>query len=358
MGHVVNYSSLIEQINTLLDIQAAADRFSGAVLVAQGDQVLVETARGFAIHPNLVPNQPDTRFNIASVTKMLTAVAVMQLVASGKLDLHTPIAAYNPELPHSEQVTIHHLLTHTAGFGRYWNDAYRAARSDLRTVSDYLKLFADTPLEFPPGTRHLYGNVGYVILGAVIEAVTGVSYYDHMRQSIYLPAGMHDTDHDELDLPAANRAMGYTKDNWFGPVDGLRRSNDFIYAIKGSPSEHCYSTVHDLSLFFQALQNQSLLDADYMALCIAPHAAGEQPGVSYGYGFHLIDDGVHGRVVGHGGRALGGDAFSLMYRDLGFTVIVLSNYDRPAARGIVNEIANLLLSWPQPYAPLTNSDPV
>ncbi len=343
MGYVVDQATLISQIQKLLDVQAAADRFSGAVLLAQGNQVLVETARGYAIHPNLLPNRPDTRFNLASVTKMLTAVAVMQLVASEKLDLHTPIAIYNPDLPHAHRVTLHHLLTHTAGFGRYWNDAYRAARSDLRTVGDYLKLFAGAPLEFPPGTRHLYGNVGYVILGAVIEAATGVSYYDQMRKSIFLPAGMQDTNFDELDLPAVNRAIGYTKDNWFGPVDGQRRSNDFIYAVKGSPAEHCYSTVRDLWCFFQALQSQRLLDAYHTELCFTPHTPAEQPGVSYGYGFHLIDDGVHGQVIGHGGRALGGDAFALMYRDLGYTLIVLSNYDRPAARQIVNGIADLLI---------------
>jgi D-alanyl-D-alanine carboxypeptidase len=337
-------AELNEKVLALLDAQAAADRFSGAVLVAHDHQPILTAARGCAIQPGVLPNRPDTKFNIASVTKMLTAVAVMQLVAGGKLDLHTPVAAYNPDLPHASQITIHQLLTHTAGFGRYWNDAYRAARSDLRTVNDYLKLFAATPLEFPPGTRHRYGNTGYVVLGALIEQVTGKSYYDHMQQSIFQPLGMKDTGHYELDLPIANCAVGYTLDNWYGPVDGQRRANTFIYAVKGSPSEHCFSTVEDLFSFLQALQARRLLDADHVELCFTPHAAGEKQGVSYGYGFHIIDDGKHGRVIGHGGRALGGDAFAVMYRDLGYTVIVLSNYDRPAARYIVDGIADLLIS--------------
>lgn len=341
---MVDPSTLVAQIHALLDSRAADDSFSGAVLVARDDQLLLKTARGFAIHPNIQPNQPDTKFNLASVTKMLTAIAVMQLVAGGVLDLHTPIAAYDRDLPHAGMVTIHQLLTHTAGFGRYWNDAYRAARSDLRTVSDYLKLFADTPLEFPPGTRHLYGNTGYVVLGALIEAVTGETYFDYMHRSIYQPAGMQNTGHYELDLPVANRAVGYTRQQWFGPEDGQRRSNHFIYAVKGSPSEHCFSTVHDLFYFFQALQTQRLLDADHTSLSMTPHTAAEQPGVSYGYGFHIIDDGKHGRVIGHGGRAMGGDAFALQYRDLGYTVIVLSNYDRPAARAMIDRIADLLIT--------------
>ena len=335
-------NELVEKIQILLDEEESADRFSGTVLVAQDDQPILVTARGYAIQPQILRNRPDTKFNIASVTKMLTAVAVMQLVAKGKLELHVPVAAYNPKLPYADQITIHQLLTHTAGFGRYWNDAYRAARSDLRTITDYLKLFADSPLQFPPGTRFHYGNTGYVVLGALIEQVTGISYFEHMRKEIFQSVGMKDTDFYEMDLPVANCAVGYTRENWYGPEDGKLRNNLFIYGVKGSPSEHCFSTVEDLYLFFQALQNHLLLDTDHTELCLTPHTSGEQPGVSYGYGFHIIDDQKHGRLVGHGGRALGGDAFAVMY-DLGYTVIILSNYDRPSARNILNRIADMLI---------------
>jgi D-alanyl-D-alanine carboxypeptidase len=341
--HLTN-DELIQQTQALLDEQEAADRFSGSVLVARGDQPILTEARGYAIHPQVIGNQPDTKFNIASVTKMFTAVAVVQLVAKGKLDLHTPVSAYNPALPHAAEITIHQLLTHTAGFDSYWNDAYRARRSDLRTIDGYIKLFAETPLEFPAGTRHHYGNSGYVLLGALIEQVTGISYYEHMRQEIFQPPGMNDTDFYEMDLPVANCASGYTRENWFGPLDGQLRNNHFIYAVRGSPSEHCFSTVHDLFLFMQALQTHRLLDADHTKLCRHPHTSAEQPGVQYGYGFHIIDDGRHGRVIGHAGRALGGDTFALIYMDLGYTVIVLSNYDRPAARTIVDRIADLLIA--------------
>lgn len=340
----MNNDELIEKVNILLDKQEASGQFSGAVLLAHNDQPILTTARGYAIHPNVLRNQPNTKFNIASVTKMLTAVAVIQLVAQGKLDLQMPVATYNPDLPHASEITIHQLLTHTAGFDRYWNDAYRAARSDLRSIADYLKLFASEPLEFPPGTRHHYGNSGYVILGALIEQVTGSSYYEHMRQEIFLPTGMKDTDFYEMDLPIANCAVGYTRENWFSPEDGQLRSNQFIYGIKGSPSEHCFSTVQDLFLFFQALQAHRLLDEYHTDLCMTPHASDEKPGVHYGYGFHIIDEDGHGRLIGHGGRAMGGDAFAILYRDLGYTVIVLSNYDRPAARRILNGIADMLMA--------------
>jgi len=183
-----------------------------------------------------------------------------------------------------------------------------------------------------------------VVLGALIEQVTGESYYDHMRRTIYQPLGMNNTDHYEMDIPIPNCAVGYTNEAWFGPEDGQRRANTFIYAVKGSPSEHCFSTVHDLFLFCEALQNGRLLDDYHRELCFTPHATAEQPGISYGYGFHIIDDGKHGRMIGHGGRAMGGDAFALMYRDLGYTVIALSNYDRPAPRNVINKIADMLIT--------------
>jgi CubicO group peptidase (beta-lactamase class C family) len=329
-------------VQAFLDEQESADQFSGAVLVAHDNHPILTAARGYAIRPELLRNQPDTKFNIASVTKMFTAIAIMQLVAKGKLELHVPISIYDASLPYADQVTVHQLLTHTAGFDSYWNDAYRAARSELRTIHEYLKLFADTPLLFSPGTRHHYGNAGYVVLGALIEQVSGYSYYEYMQREVFQAAGMKDTDFYEMDVPIANCAIGYTRENWFTPDDGQLRSNQFIYAVKGSPSEHCFSTVQDIFLFLQALQGQRLLDRHHLELCFIPHAAGEQAGVRYGYGFHILDDGKHGHVIGHGGRALGGDAFALMY-DLGYTVIVLSNQDRPSARTVFSRIADLLI---------------
>jgi len=274
---------------------------------------------------------------------MFTAISVIQLVSMGQLDPFLPVSAYNPLLPHAEKINIHQLLTHTAGFNRYWNDAYRASRSDLRTIADYLKLFANLPLEFTPGTRHHYGNTGYVILGALIEQVTGMSYYEYMEQKIFKVLGMKNTGFFEMDLPIANCAVGYTRENWFGPIDGQLRNNQFIYGVKGSPSEHCFSTVQDLYLFLEALHNQRLVDSRYLELCFTPHAASEKPGVFYGYGFHIIEDGKHGKVIGHGGRAFGGDAFALIYLDLGYSVIALSNYDRPSARNVINFIADLFI---------------
>ena len=338
----MNDQTLAKKIKDAVIEQESAGQFSGAILVAHNDEPIISMAAGYAIHPNILRNQPDTKFNLASVTKMLTAVAVMKLVERGKLDLHTLISAYNSELPHANQITLHQLLTHTAGFDRYWNDAYRSARSDLRTIAGYLKLFGNEPLLFEPGTQFHYGNTGYVIIGALIEQISGFSYYEFMKHEIFEPAGMKETDFYEMDLPISNCAIGYTKERWDEPADGKLRNNQYIYGVKGSPSEHCFSTTTDLFLFFKQLKGYQLIGKPLVDLCFTSHARDEKPGVSYGYGFHIIDDGIHGHVVGHGGRAMGGDTFALMY-GIGYTLIILSNYDRPAARLLMNKVADMFI---------------
>jgi CubicO group peptidase (beta-lactamase class C family) len=170
---------------------------------------ILTAARGYALHPEILLNRPDTKFNIASVTKMLTAVAIMQLVAAGKLDLHTPVAAYNPDLPYASQITIHQLLTHTAGFDRYWNDAYRAALGSAHSkrLSDIICHHASRI-----SARHTSSlmKFGYVVPGALIEQASGQSYYDYLQQAIYQPLGMRYRAFRN-GLALSPTAIGYTK---------------------------------------------------------------------------------------------------------------------------------------------------
>jgi CubicO group peptidase (beta-lactamase class C family) len=290
----MNDETLVKRIEETVVEQEENGNFSGTVLLAHHSKPILKMAAGYAIYPDILRNQVNTKFNLASVTKMLTAVAAMILVEQGKLKLHIPVSVYDPGLPYANAITLHQLLTHTAGFDRYWNDAYRAARSDLRSIDDYLELFKDDALLFEPGTQHHYGNTGYVIIGALIEKVSGLSYYEYMKREIFQPCGMKDTDFYEMDMPISNCAIGYTREGWFGPTDGQLRSNQFIYGVKGSPSEHCFSTVDDLFLFLEKLTSYQVIGKPYVEQCFTPHAQDEKPGVNYGYGFHIIDDGIHG----------------------------------------------------------------
>lgn len=339
----MNDETLVKKIKEYVIEQEGSSKFSGTLLLAHNGQPILKMAAGYAIYPDILRNQINTKFNLASVTKMLTAVAAMKLVEHGKLDLHIPVSEYDADLPHANSITLHQLLTHTAGFDRYWNEAYRSTRSDLRSIQDYLRLFKDEPLLFEPGSRFHYGNTGYVIIGALIEKVSGISYYEFMKREIFQSCGMINTDFYEMDMPISNCAIGYTREGWFGPTDGQLRSNQFIYGVKGSPSEHCFSTVDDLFLFLEKLTNYQLIGKSFVQQSFMPQAQDEKPGVNYGYGFHIIDDGVHGRLIGHGGRAMGADTFAVIY-DVGYTVILLSNFDRPAARTILNKIADLIIT--------------
>ena len=193
---------------------ARADEFSGAVLVAREGEVLLEDAWGRANREASTPNTRDTRFRIGSMNKMFTAVATLQLVEAGKLALDDPIGKHLPDYPNKDvasKVTVRHLLTHTGGTGDIFGPEFEQNRLKLRMHSDYVKLYGSRGLIHEPGTRFEYSNYGFVLLGALIEAVSGQSYYDYVRQNVFRPAGMTSTDSlpESVDVP--NRAAGYMR---------------------------------------------------------------------------------------------------------------------------------------------------
>jgi CubicO group peptidase (beta-lactamase class C family) len=171
----------------------AADEFSGAVLIAKDGDVLFRRAYGLADRKRRIPNTLHTRFRIGSMNKMFTAVAILQLVEAGKVELTAPLGKYLRDYPNRDvatKVTIHHLLTHTGGTGDIFGPDFDDHRKTLRTLADYVELYGQRGLEFQPGSRWAYSNYGMLLLGVVIEKVTGQSYYDYVQAHIYGPAGM------------------------------------------------------------------------------------------------------------------------------------------------------------------------
>lgn len=335
---------LLAELDAYVQERCAADQFSGVVLIAKDGIPIFERACGYADLSFMVPNQIDTKFNIASITKTFTAVAIGQLVDQGKISFNDVIALYLPDFPKkvADRVTIHHLLTHTSGYGQYWNEDYRAKRYELRSINDYLKLVINKPLAFTPGDHFSYGNEGYVVLGAIIERVSGQDYYEYLQEHIFWPSAMTATGHFELDLPIPNLAVGYTYINWDGTTHpAYRTSNLLIYAVRGSPAGPSQSTVYNLLNFAQALLGHRLLSPETTNVILSGKVDSEQPNAQYAYGFYTRN-GTWGRLIGHGGRSFGADAFLHIYLDIGYTVIVLSNYDRPAAKVIAHRISDLL----------------
>ncbi|MCA1566587.1 MAG: beta-lactamase family protein [Acidobacteria bacterium] len=312
-----------------------ADVFSGAVLLAKDGKILFEKAYGEASKDFRVPNRVDTKFNLGSMNKMFTAVAVAQLVERGKLSFEDPLAKFLPEFPSKEaaqKIKIKHLLTHTSGLGSYFNRKFmESSRARFRTVSDMMTLAEGETLAFEPGTKWAYSNTGMLVLGAVIEKVTGQSYFDYVRENIYKPAGMTNTDAYELDLVTPNLAVGYQKE--FNEDGTTRfRNNVFQHVIRGGPAGGGYSTVGDLLKFDTALRANKLVGAEYVRQLIS--AKPELSSPQYGYGFGVD---TKRRIVGHSGGFAGISSNLDMFLDSGYTAIVMSNYgggSQPVSRRI------------------------
>ncbi len=313
------------------------DIFSGTVLIARGEELLLEYACGEASKRFHVPNNMDTKFNLGSMNKMFTATAIAQLVEKGLLSYQDPISKYVDEswLPKeiTSKITIHHLLTHTSGLGSYFNETYsKGSRELYRTVEDFKPLVKEEKPAFEPGKRFRYSNTGMLLLGVVIESVTGQSYFDYIRKNIYEPAGMKNSDSYEMDYPVENLAIGYSLDR---KSEYGWQNNLFKHVIKGGPAGGGFSTVGDLHGFARALQTGKLVSVDSLKTLWKDHS-----GENYGYGFGVVQ-GPNGKVVGHGGGFPGINGQLDIYLDKGYIVAVLSNYDQGASP-VAQKISQLL----------------
>ncbi len=189
---------LAAAVKAFLEERTRADEFSGVVLIAKDFRVLFHEAYGLADRDAKVPNRKDTKFNLGSINKSFTRVAIHQLVRQGKLSLDDTIKKILPDYPNAqaaEKVTVRHLLNMTSGIGDFFGERYDATpKEKILSLRDYLPLFVDQPLEFEPGTSNRYSNGGYIVLGLIIEKLTGVDYYAYVRENIFKPCGMTDTD--------------------------------------------------------------------------------------------------------------------------------------------------------------------
>lgn len=345
LGERAALAEVERHIRTLV----SEDRFSGTVLIARGDRIIFQKAYGLAEKGFKVPNKIDTKFNLGSMNKMFTAVAIAQLVEAGKLSFDDTLAKVLPEYPNrlaAEKITIHQLLTHTSGLGDFFdNPEFRPYRQKYQNPADYFPLFAAKPLRFEPGARFGYSNAGFVVLGAVVEKVSGKNYFEYIRENIYQPAGMTDSDSYELTETVANLAVGYGRfeDDPMG-IDA-RRSNIAFLPWKGSPAGGGYASAPDLLKFVQALRKNKLIGAKMKETLLETKTqmrGSYRPG-GYGYGF-ITEEFSGQKVFGHGGGGAnsGINSHLKIFADGSYAVIVMSNYDSPAADDLNHEITRLL----------------
>lgn len=335
-------TQIVEQLDAYVDRLVGAGSFSGTVLLARDGKVLYTRAAGLANRDFDAPVTLDTRFNLGSMNKMMTGVAVMQLVEAGKLSLEDPISKYLSEdwLPEVDKsrVRIKHLLTHTSGLGSYFTEEWdRSSRALYRTVDDWKPIVAHETLAFEPGTSWQYSNTGMLIAGAVIERVTGERYDDYIRDHVTGAAGMTDSDFFETDRANHNLAVGYEPIEGTDPVE--YRNNLYQHVVRGGPAGGGYSTVLDLLRFDQALRARTLVSQASLDQLWRTYP--ELGSDGYGLGFGVTSSPA-GRVVGHSGGFPGISASLNMYLDEGYTIAVLANLG--GAANMVDEKARLLIA--------------
>ncbi|MBN2199838.1 MAG: beta-lactamase family protein [Candidatus Aminicenantes bacterium] len=243
----------VSAVRDCLTEKARADEFSGVVLVALNDRVVYHEAYGYADRDKKIPNRKDTKFNLGSINKNFTRLAVLQLVRGKKMSLGDPIKKFLPDYPNAEaaaKVTVRHLLEMTSGIGDFFGPRYEETpKEKIRSIRDYLPLFADLPLAFEPGAASRYSNGGYIVLGAIIEKVSGQDYYAYVREHIFKPCGMRDTDSYARDAEVPNMARGYTRESEGGPWV----LNHATLPGRGSSAGGGYSTAEDMLRYVRCL---------------------------------------------------------------------------------------------------------
>lgn len=305
---------IAERCSEYMNAAVEVEQFSGAVLVAKGSEILFEHGYGMANAEHQVPNRPETKFRLGSITKQFTAAAILILQDERKLNVRDAINQYVPTAqPAWEPITIHHLLTHTSGIPSYTSDfVYGLSMHKPETVSSMIARFKDKPLEFQPGERFNYSNSGYFLLGAIIEKVSGKRYEDFMREAVFEPLGMKHTGYDRHATILANRASGYE-----------RRGDQHVNASYLDMSQPyaagaLYSTVGDLLIWDRALKEGKLLSKESMAAMFTP----EKNGYAYGW---TVGERRGRKFVGHGGGINGFATEFLRFPDDDLCVVVLSN---------------------------------
>lgn len=317
---LLSEADMLSALPDFLEKRSKNGKFSGVVLIAKNGKPIYATAYGLANEDNKVANGIDTKFNIGSENKIFTQFAIGMLADEGKLALNDKLGKFLPDYPNkeaAEKVTIEDLLTMSSGIGDFFGPKFEAAdKNKVRSIKDYFPFFASDPLLFAPGTNRRYSNGGYIVLGAIIEKVSGKSYYDFVRENIFKPAGMSDTDSYESDAKVANIAEGYTF-----AIDPQKRLNNLpTRPARGSSAGGGYSTAGDMLKFANAIESGKLSVPKVFSSLRDPMLS----------------------MMGRGIRIAGGSpgvnaAFITRLKSI-YTVIVMSNYDPPAAEDVMRQI--------------------
>ncbi|MCF6360638.1 MAG: beta-lactamase family protein [Cyclobacteriaceae bacterium] len=338
-----------DKIEELISNYTSYGKFNGSILVAEEGKIIFKKGFGMADMEWKIPNQTDTKFRIASITKQFTSLLIMQLVAENKLDLQEPISAYLPDYPkkNADRITIHHLLTHTSGTPGFHDFMdYRDMDPYKHSPEDLVKIFAEGDLRFTPGEDYSYTNTGYVLLGVIIEKITGKPYKQMLQDNIFTPLGMLNSGFDDNRVVLENRAKGYTN----GYLRNEFYNANYIDMSTPYAAGSIYSTVEDMFLWDQALYTEKLLPQKYIDLLYGKYVSAFN-GRHYGYGWI-----IGGMRVGtteervetysHGGGMPGVRTLFNRIPSTKSSIIMLGNTEKSARFEITNSIIGILENKP------------
>jgi len=317
----------IEKINNEINKLSENDKFSGCILLTDENRnVIYSYCYGYASRDYDVKINPDTKFNIMSITKPMTGVAIAKLIECGKINPSDYVSEYI-DLKNGifDKITVEQLLTHTSGLGDYFTEKYEEAYvmaylKLCEDINDYSEAVELASLYFTPGEKWKYSNLGYHVLGLLIEKAADTSYYSYINENIFVPVDMKNSGFWSYTETVKNRATRYYYNEKYGQ---WRRVADNRTLLRGTPAMGAFSTVDDISKFMFALVHNNILSDSFTNKVITPKPELNSP--SYGYGFHVNDD-----KIDHSGDGGGVGAQLTYYKNTGYILVILSNYSNGA----------------------------
>jgi CubicO group peptidase (beta-lactamase class C family) len=330
-------------IDKVLSAYAANGDFNGSALVTWQGKVIVEKGYGMANFEWKIPNGPDTKFRLGSITKQFTSMLVMQQVAEGKIKLDGKLSEYLPyyRKDTGERVTIHHLLTHTSGIPSYTERAdFPEFRQKTFTPEEFVKKFCSGDLQFEPGSKFHYDNSGYFLLGAILEKVTGKSYEELLQERIFGPLGMNDSGYDHSNAVLDHRAGAYQR-----RPEGLMQNAAYLDMSVPYAAGSLYSTIEDLYKWDQALYTDKLLAPDLKEKMFTPYKD------KYAFGWFVETaaagkPGAGGPEIAHEGGINGFHTIIDRYPREKVLIVLLDNASDGPLEEMSNQVARVLYDMP------------
>lgn len=336
--HAKESAQIKKNLEEYLNAAAQNRNFQGSVLVEKDGKIVLAKGYGMADYENSIPNTPSTRFAIASMTKQFTSMAIMQLYEKRKLKLDDKISKYFPDFPRGDEITIHHLLTHTSGITNYTNlPEYWSVDPENVDVNAVINLFKDKPLEFNPGEAWNYSNSGYLLLGVIVEKITGKSLERYLQKNIFSPLKMKNTGVIYKNDKKMIDTVGYIGYLDIEPID------DTLTAKTVFGAGYLYSTIEDMYIWDRALYTCKLVSKKTMDIIFTPHVDTKLIG-NYGYGWVINGEGTDKEIF-HDGALLGFSSIISRYVERNTGIIILSNKNHTGSSvfKIKDDINSILL---------------